>query len=307
MNLDVRQVKEEYRYLADFFNHNYGYCYLESMHYLNRIRKPKTIVTGISYALDGVDTRLFDEFAVSFAMHSQDLYYDYLHAKMAIDNNPNVENCVIALGYYSLFYDMSLASTSASIPAIQYHLFHDVHNMKADTSGWSDYSKDEYNEHRKFAHSFFEENPSYYGPVAFLDKMAPEIESLGGWSNLNCEQKHGFARNVAEKHNRHIAHEKTYHENVSIFNHFLGMLKEHNIAPYIVIMPFSKEYLGYINPDYKKIQLEFFEKCPYQVDYLDLNETELFEVEDFLDHAHVNSRGAQKVTYIVEQLIKGNI
>ena len=41
-------VTEENRYLVDYLNRNYEYCYLDAMPYLNETCKFDTIITGLS-------------------------------------------------------------------------------------------------------------------------------------------------------------------------------------------------------------------------------------------------------------------
>ena len=236
MFLKRELVGENARGLVDFLNENYNYCYLDSMHHLNKIIKPKNIVTGISYTLDAINPQIFTEPTINFAMHSQDLYYDYLHAKRAIEANDEIENCIISLGYYSLFYDMSRASTSVIISDVQYPLFHDTHNMTLDESVTEDYSSEKYIRERTFAREYFGRYPAYYGPAISLNLMAPDIGKLGGWSNLSPEKRDELARDVAGKHNRHIAHTATFEENVKILNDYI------EISPYV-----SNNVLGRIN------------------------------------------------------------
>lgn len=306
MFLNKKAFREEYGCFVDFFNSEYNYCYLDSMHYLNKTKKPHTIITGISYALDGINPLLFKDYTLNFAMHSQDLYYDCKHIEKALSENGEIKNCIISLGYYSLYYDMSLASTKDGIQNRYYPLFHDTHHYDGDVSNWIDYSKDEYREYRDFAHSFFENYPAYFGKAVIRENFSLEINSLGGWSNLSDEKRNEYAQFVS-RHNHHIIHKETFRENVEILNNLVKLLAEKNINTYFVIMPFTEEYLREINPDYKKNLLEVLDNIPYSIDFLDMNDLGLFEREDFLDLTHVNANGAKKVTYILEQLLEGNL
>ena len=67
---------ENQHQMVDCLNAHYEYCYLESMHYINSIQETDTIITGLSYGLDGLESNLMNGKVLNFSMHSQDLYYD---------------------------------------------------------------------------------------------------------------------------------------------------------------------------------------------------------------------------------------
>ena len=86
MYLSKEAVNVRDRALVDCFNDNYEYFYLDSMHYLCEKEEIDTIVTGLSYGMDGIDTKMLSAPALNFSMRAQDLYYDFLHASYAIKN-----------------------------------------------------------------------------------------------------------------------------------------------------------------------------------------------------------------------------
>ena len=48
--------------------------------------------------------------------------------------------------------------------------------------------------------------------------------------------------------------------------------------------------------------LQFLEQLPYQIDFLDMNELNIFEEEDFIDADHLNCHGALKATQAVNDI-----
>ena len=88
MFLAKELVDYKYQECVDYLNENYEYCYLDSMHYLNEQQEATAIITGLSYGLNGIDAQALNTppRAINLSMHSQDLYYDFLHAKRAILN-----------------------------------------------------------------------------------------------------------------------------------------------------------------------------------------------------------------------------
>ena len=91
---------------------NYDYCYLKAMHEKNRNVGCKTIIAGSSHAMNGIVEKEMPKSAINFSISSQDVYFDFLNVKRAIEEGrQRIENCVINIGYYMLYQDLSLSTT----------------------------------------------------------------------------------------------------------------------------------------------------------------------------------------------------
>lgn len=79
-------LKDYSDYTYKFLKENQNYLWLKSRLLLARTNSSngKTIVTGSSHALNGIDVYCFEE-AINCSMHTQDLYYDYLCMKNILD------------------------------------------------------------------------------------------------------------------------------------------------------------------------------------------------------------------------------
>lgn len=62
----------------------------------------KTIIVGNGYARAGIDEKALCTRAVNLSLSSQDLHYSFALAKKAIEQNPNINKCIIGVGYYSM-------------------------------------------------------------------------------------------------------------------------------------------------------------------------------------------------------------
>ena len=304
MYLDKKTYDEKEAPMVDYLNKNYEYCYLESMHYLNSCQNTDLIITGMSYGLDGVDSTLLKGNVLNFSMHSQDLYYDYLHIKKAVEDSQNsISQCVLTLGYYSLFYDLSLSSSGWKCLKTYKPLFADVHHAKAvNIDMGNDMCDDACTE---FYHTFFNKNRSYYGPAIIREFTSIPITKKGGWINLDSKERDEAAFELAQKHNKHIKHKETFEENKQILNNIFNFLKMNHIRVIIAILPFSKEYLKYIDSNYKTILLSVLEEITedMKVDFVDMNDMEYFSDEDFLDSDHLNRKGAIKATVLLDGVL----
>lgn len=308
MFLKKEDYEENQYEMVEYLNKYYEYCYLESMHYINAFEETNTIITGLSYGLNGLESDLMiSGNTLNFCMHSQDLYYDFLHVKRAVMNSKGkIKTCIITLGYYSFFYDLSRSSNSSKILTTYIPLFNDEHHMEvADNLRKSNQCN---NECIKFYHSFFKrEKRSFYNRAISRERTSQIAWEKGGWLNISASERDWEAYQLAEKHNRHILHGDTYIENVSIFNDMIFFLIEHRIRPIVTILPVSKEYLKYIKPAYKELMLSNLETLPYSVEYVDMNDTDIFTEEDILDSDHLNYKGAIKASVLMDEVINNKI
>ena len=124
MYLSKETANIEDKQLIDCFNDNYEFFYLDSMHYICENREIDTIITGLSYGMDGIDAEQLSFPSLNFSMRAQDLYYDFLHAQYAVKKNKGkIKRCIITLGLYSLHYDLSLSSNKFKCIKIYEPLF----------------------------------------------------------------------------------------------------------------------------------------------------------------------------------------
>ena len=300
---------------------NYDYCYLKAMHEKNRLEGADTIIVGSSHSMNGiVESELKNGGdVISFCISSQDLYYDFMHIKTAIkDAKKPIKRCLINLGYYMLFQDLSRSENIKSIiPKTYMNLWGEkcVHNF-VDAEQWDLF------ESIKIDSSFYpveaikelcdywacnsmKEQSSYYGEL-----MQRENNNILGvkqvvWNELNEDQKNDYALNRTQNgHNRHIKHTITRQENGEILSDMVELLSSNSIKTYFFITPYTNNYMNYIDKSYKPDILSELEKLQTPVEFLDMNELEgIFCNEDFIDSDHLNKQGAIKATALLDEFI----
>lgn len=295
---------------------NYDYCYLDAMHEKNRKLGSKTIIAGSSHAMNGVVEAELPEGTINFSISSQDLYFDFLNIKKAVEEGKRqIENCVINIGYYMMYQDLSLSKTLEHLMYRVYGpLFGDTHNYQGEKNVdlWSAYKKFEavYSEQLiqrlclEFGRKFFEEESSYYGSL----KVREENNLLRAngiiWKNLSEEQKHIYAQKRATDHNRLKKHLSSRKENGIIVQEMTQYLHKKEIKPIFTIFPFTRFYNYYIDEEYKKDIFSLLDSLPYEVEFLDMNDyIDMFEDEDFLDTDHLNLTGAKKASKLLNDFI----
>lgn len=161
-----------------YLTHNYDYCYLETMHEKNRKLGAETIIVGSSHAMNGIVEKYMKGNVINFSVSSQDVYYDFLHIRKACkEGRQEIKNCIINLGYYMLFQDLSLSKNMNYLVKTVYEpIFHDSHHMQIDhlynplqeviESGKGLFSKELITLFcREWSENIFMEQGSYYGDL----------------------------------------------------------------------------------------------------------------------------------------------
>ncbi|MES5954327.1 hypothetical protein QCI42_12780 [Bacillus fungorum] len=312
-------IAELYRAAVHKYFRNYDYNYLNDMINVSKNDENiKTLITGLSYSLFGIEPALLKGNGMNLSLASQDIYYSFKIIKDIINENKSIENCVIGLAYYSFYFDLSRGSEAKRIGEVYDPLFNDGHHYEVS------------NRKTNIAHHEFENYvpdvikiifnvneleqkmiDNYYNEVGlnyFNRYMSRKNGSLLGNSSLKDlteQQKVTLGTERAESHNKIIKYEETAKENTRIFEELLQFLKEHDIKPIIVIFPTTKYYREKLDSNYKKIfynKLSHFSK-EYKLEIIDLFDSDRFNESDFLDFDHLDDTGAKKVTNVLNDML----
>ncbi len=309
---------EELRRLAlAYLTRNYDYCYLDSMHEKNRRLGADTVVAGSSHAMNGILEKCFDTEIINFSVSSQDIYYDFHHIKKACrEGKQPIKNCIINVGYYMFFQDLSLSKNSNYLVRTVYEpLFHDSHFMQIDSpyhpmqeaieSGRDVFSAELLETFcREWVRNVLIEQGSYYGELICREKN--NVVSLKGivWERLSESEKDAYARKRAADHNRLFAHKESRTENGRLVEEMAAYLAERDIRIIFVIFPFTGWYNQYINPEYREDIYRALDGLKTPVEFLDMNGLDCFHDGDFLDTDHLNDAGAQKASKILNAFLR---
>lgn len=284
---------------------NYDYCYLKAMHERNRNVGCKTVIAGSSHAMNGIVEKELPGSAINFSISSQDVYFDFLNVKRAIEEGKQrIENCIINIGYYMLYQDLSLSKTMGYLMSSVYGpLFGDVHNcteefaQAADGMSSGDWKQQLYMD---FARAYFERESSYYGQLRAREQNNLLLANGIVWQKLTEKKKEAYAIKRTADHNRLKKHQASRDENGKIVQQMVEYLHGKGIKPMFVIFPFTRFYNKYIDAYYKKDIFTLLDSLPLEVEFLDMNDfAQLFEDEDFLDTDHLNLAGAVKATRLL--------
>ena len=288
---------------------NYDFCYLSAMHEKNRLEGTKTIIVGSSHAMNGIVEDVFDLRPINFSVSSQDVFYDFQNIRKAVlEGAQKIETCIVNLGYYMLYQDVSLSTNIGKkmIPQVYAPLFGEVHNYP-ETTDYDmleriTFDKSRYSDEllRLFCAEWTRkgllEESTYYGTLRSRERN--NQISLQGitWKNLSEQEREQIALNRTNDHNNIKKHIASRQENAVILQEMVRFLTERDIRTIFVIFPFTKYYNQYIDPEYKTDIYDALNGLEQPVEFLDMNELEGFDNDDFLDADHMNYEGAVKAS-----------
>lgn len=249
----------------------------------------ETIVTGLSYALHGLNTDYITSKTMMLSFEGQDLYYDYKLLKMVLNKyskENNFRNVVVCLSYYSFQYDLSKIEINTNRVFMYYNVFHDLHNSRKNPNDYLGKKKKVYELCEKI----------------FLNNFESIVDDLP--DNVLTEEQIKINKDLAliDSNKNYPA---TVEENKRIFNNYLELLKCHNIRPILVVFPVTKYYYEKFS---SKLENEFKEiisgyKNIFDFEFYDFFRSDLFDNNDFVDISHLNSNGAKKMGKIIDNII----
>ena len=293
------------------YYNNYDYNYLIKSLEKSKDADIETIVVGNSYPLTGIDMKLVKPKGISLALSSQDLYYSYKLAKLAIENNENIKTCIIGGGYYLVNHDLSKARSEYSVSMVKniyYPILKDKHNSETvetiELLNIEKVLKDKVIEYLfnlvildyYFKDLIFRDNNGYFN----LNYKREMNSMLGGikLGDISESEKYILGKNRANQHNKLSEYKQTAKEYNEIFNEFICFLHEKNIEPIIIIFPNTKYYSEFLNESYEREFYNIIEHISrkWKIKLIDFSKKDIFEESDFIDFDHMSETGAIKIT-----------
>ena len=296
---------------------NYDYCYLDAMHEKNRTEGTENIIVGCSHAMYGISERKISKNVINFSIASQDLYYNYKHIQKAIEEGKcKIKRCIINIGYYGLYQDVSLSKSweYAQLYRVYYPLFTDTHNFHGEGKlyEWEKikFDRNAYDMEtvRKFcqecARGLFMEESSYFGSMKSRKSNIIRQDII--WNELDEKIKEQEALRRMRDHNRLKKYVQSYEENCALLREMTDYLNQKNIITVFAIFPFTGWYNQYIDAEYKNEIYNLLNSLPVPVEFWDMNDyTGVFDDSDFLDTDHLNDKGAEKASLLLDDYISG--
>ncbi len=246
--------------------------------------------TGMSYAEVSLDVTQFKRPLFNFARSSQDLYYNFLVAKFAIENGKNLRYALIELAPYKFHYDLSKSSNLQFLMPHYFIAFNDLHNFYMPAELYRKFFREEFLSSKVSLESFDLNNPFYMKkPLCFMTPQTKfEIVKKGDG---------GGGKDFPE----------TRDENIKILDDYLTLCEENFIRPIIFLQPMSTGYMK----NYSKRRMDEFRYLVNQACkkhsaaiFVDGWKIGVFKDEDFYDYGHMNILGAAKFSAFLNKIIE---
>ena len=288
--------------IMDNFDKNYDYYWLKNS--LRNAYDKRTVITGSSYGLFGMDfSQLTDE--INLSLPSQDMFYTTKGIYEVAKNNANIKNIILCCGYYYFFSDLSRTKNKGGLSRI---------SKVYEPLSWG--------RHNGFIIPA-QENTLYDSEIFDVDKIADlysmgewekgyftperprEITVTKKWTDLSEEEKIISCERRAAVHNREINRTGSLKENIRIFHELVSFCKDNNINLYMVVTPVTNYYYNNLNKRFKEIFYSVLNDEEYDINVLDFisDANDMFSDEDFIDTDHLSEIGARKFTNIILQAV----
>ena len=316
--LSTEYFEELQNIAVKYVMYNYDYCYLDAMHEKNRTIGARTIIAGSSHAMNGIVESGLEGEVINFSISSQDLYFDFQNIKKAVEEGgQKIETCVISIGYYMMYQDLSYSKMmSYLIPTVYYPLLGKTHHYQISEE--FDRMKDIEFDRNMFADKWIREFVDDWAKGVFMEEPTYYVRGLKTrennnilglkkviWNTLSDDEKREVAIQRTDDHNRLKAHTHSRQENAILVREMVEYLIQHDIVPVFLIFPFTTYYNAYIDREYKTDIEMILEDLPYPIEYLDMNDYQgMFDDSDFLDSDHLNLQGALKATNFLDDFLK---
>ena len=292
---------------------DYDFNYLKNELESSENHDVKTIIVGNGYARAGIDKDMLSAKSANLSLSSQDLHHSFAIAKMAIERNPNINKCVIGLGYYSMYYNLNKLKTEESLSVIK-EIYEPILNLSTDRKGdrlsLEDYITNpaileifDLNELTTYLNSInYLLNPNYFNSEWTRKKNSVLKEH--DFDTLHPDDKFSVGIWRATQHN-HIIDEFS-RDNKDLLLDFLSYLESKGVHAILTVFPTTNYYKRFLDDKYEKCFENTLSKLNNKVKFkvIDFNKGYDFEDSDFIDVDHLNERGCIKLTSYLNNLLK---
>ncbi len=253
----------------------------------------QVLILGSSETVDGINPSSLSKYGFNLASESQSLYYDTELTLKYIDKMPKLEYVLISIAYFSLWYEIYNGIEDWR-DCYYYHFWHtplntpkifDLRNFSYIALYGTDFSQVAFR--KNFKISVDDERITKAGWFKRMDSLITEnADSLG--------------EILIQKH-KQIMNDGNFENNIKYLNRLLNEITKRKLTPVFVSTPVFYSYSSRMDSQKIKIIKEVTDSfCnKYHCCYLDFLNNSDFKLSDFADPAHLNFRGAEKLTRLI--------
>lgn len=251
------------------------------------------LITGTSHVQSGVAPQFLALPAFNIGYGSQSLHYDTQLVLKYVDSMPNLRLVIFGISYHSLEYRLT-----NSLERWRSGFYNQVYDIPGEDS----------------EQGFQLTNYSYI--ALFTPKEALRLASGGFLGAAETEAKHNQTPAIVTQGEvseafgriRVRGHETQMRQvdllpNIAALEHVCALLKRRNVSVVFITVPTHHTYYDQMNvTTYKRMQ-ETIKQISEKdgVPYFNYLRDDRFTTEDFVNSDHLNQRGAEKFTRILNE------
>lgn len=294
--------------LFRFIRQNYDYCFLSSRY---RLVNRRVIIAGNSVAVKGIDTTAWRGEAVCLASSSQDIKLDKLSIdKYFSESDKQIDDCcvIVFLNYYELYSNLDTRSKEGveRLTTVYSHIFPEAINTGSYSYGLFDdlgvsVDNETCEKLRNDSIDILSLRETYYNDLCV--RCSGVFFSDSPWFLTEDLVKREEGKKRAALHNRLIKNKEIRESNKQMLFSLVDDLCCKGVRIVFVTPPYSPCYYQEIDPLYKDELTKVIGGLCQEYNsliYTDYNDLGVFDDGDMLDPDHLNSRGAFKLSRLLE-------
>jgi len=284
-------------------------------HYKNKIA---VLVFGSSHALYGVNPQYFDEFGYNFSYSAEDIFYSYMKLRRYINEMPNLKTVMLCVDYFSpgyferksQFREISYGYGGYIPEQLSLRGYFERLSAFFRVRPWfADSFKRKYlkREDIKIAENEGNLSDNY----SVFPGIADQTMLASGYFYTNRDRPELKTSEGAEKQTRIFAvdnyDQERVHFNEGILNKFIGLCEKKRVRVILFTPPYTEAYRKAYPCGHITVMRNMVKKAMRGHDnaaYYDYSASEAFAAEDFLDSDHLNAKGAEKFSKLLNNNLK---
>ena len=253
----------------------------------------EVFVLGSSHTYSGIDPTVFTRKAFNGAHMSQDLNYDEFIFRKFAPEMDSLKYLILPVSYFTPYWKLEETPDHGRVK--DYMLYYKCPFHPCDL------------QYRLEIHDGLR-------PLVAMKALAgidpkPFFTDLGQLNNYTLQLRKDnwkeSGKAAAERHTNPSLDDKLYTENLEHAEGIASLCEEMGVTLILLTTPTYRTYRDYLDPVQRAKLNEFCETIVsghHNVVYLDLDEDNRFQEEDFYDADHLNELGARKLARILDDL-----
>lgn len=259
----------------------------------SKLSRIQLLVLGSSQPLQGLNPIYFSCNAYNLANVSQTLYYDIELTKQYIKKMPELKVVIIPIAYFTLGEELK-ALPESNREYFYYHYW----NLNIEHLPGIDLKK-------------VSLIPVFTLITSLKLALRPSdlidhIDS-NGWKCIELTDENIMTEEKGKARVRQHEFSDTAirNEHIQMLRGFLALLLKNHIRPVFITTPVYKTYYNNINKKYYEADLEIIHTLSreYGLQYFDYFKDPSFEKSDFSDNDHLNKKGAEKFSKMLNEAL----